>query len=115
MLQQEHALSLVLAALEPLDTRHLLLPVSFISRLITTAQEVFAVQYVQVRVLHMCNQSSALHADMCSAVEYMQMCLRCSAVSTCRYAVWPHRCSSIAGPVASGRDQQSEQIALVLA
>jgi len=53
VLQQEHALSLVLAALEPLDTRHLLLPVSFISRLITTAQEVFAVQYVQVRVLYM--------------------------------------------------------------
>jgi hypothetical protein len=48
VLQQENALSLVLATLEPLDTRHMLLPVSFISRLITTAQEAFAVQYVQV-------------------------------------------------------------------
>jgi hypothetical protein len=50
VLQQENALSLVLATLEPMDTRHMLLPVSFISRLITTAQEAFAVQYVQVRL-----------------------------------------------------------------
>lgn len=48
-LQHENALSLVLSTLEPLDARHLLVPVSFISRLITTAQEAFAVQYVQVR------------------------------------------------------------------
>jgi hypothetical protein len=49
-LQQEGALSLVLSTLEPLETRHLLLPVSFVSRLITTAQEAFAVQFVQVRL-----------------------------------------------------------------
>lgn len=48
MLQQQNALVLVLATLEPLDTRHLLVPSSFVSRLITTAQEAFAVQYVQV-------------------------------------------------------------------
>jgi hypothetical protein len=52
-LQQESALSLVLSTLEPLDTRHLLLPVSFVSRLITTAQEAFAVQFVQVRAVCM--------------------------------------------------------------
>lgn len=40
----------MLASLEQLEPRHLLLPVSFVSRLITTAQEAFAVQYVQVRV-----------------------------------------------------------------
>jgi hypothetical protein len=49
-LQHENALALVLGALEPLDTRHLLVPASFVSRLITTAQEAFAVQYVQVGV-----------------------------------------------------------------
>jgi hypothetical protein len=48
LLQQDNSLGLVLACLEQLEPRHLLLPVSFVSRLITTAQEAFAVQYVQV-------------------------------------------------------------------
>lgn len=46
-LQHENALPTVLTAAEPLDVRQLLLPASFASRLITTAQEAFAVQYVQ--------------------------------------------------------------------
>lgn len=50
LLQQDNSLGLVLACLEQLEPRHLLLPVSFVSRLITTAQEAFAVQYVQVCV-----------------------------------------------------------------
>lgn len=79
----------MLSTLEPLDTRHLLLPVSFVSRLITTAQEAFAVQFVQVRAGQNLRRST-VEAQPQSYTSRLQLLPTASTVRVC-WEVGQHR------------------------